>query len=354
MAKYNIQELDRDQWLRDVFPEWGTWLNEEIEETKVPEGKFIMWWLACTGIWIKTPGDANFTVDFWVGRGRSTHKVPPYEERKDFQITRLTGARDIPPFLRMSPHVIDPFAIKNLDVLFASHIHEDHIDPYVAASAVKNTNAVFVGPKLCVEMWTEWGVPKDRTVVMKPGDTYKFKDVEVTAVESFDRTALLTAPPTGDLRGKVPPDMDERSVNYVIKTPGGTIYHSGDSHFSDRYFKHGRDYDIDVCFTSYGENGPGATDKITASDCLRVAENLRTQVLIPYHYDMWANQLIDPNELRLLYEFNKYRLKFKLYIWKVGGKFVYPDDMDKERYQYPKGGEDAFTDEPNLPFPAFL
>jgi L-ascorbate 6-phosphate lactonase len=33
---------------------------------------------------------------------------------------------------------------------------------------------------------------------------------------------------------------------------------------------------------------------------------------------------------------------------------VYPDDKDKERYQHPKGGEDAFTDEPNLPFPAFL
>ena len=87
MSEYNIEKIDRDQWLRDVFPEWGTWLNEEIEETKVPEGKFIMWWLACTGIWVKTPGDANFTVDFWVGRGLSTHKLPPYEERKDFQKT---------------------------------------------------------------------------------------------------------------------------------------------------------------------------------------------------------------------------------------------------------------------------
>ena len=354
MAEYNIAELDRDAWLQNTFPEWGTWLNEEIDAEVVPEGKLKMWWLGCTGIWFKTPGGANFTVDFWEGRGRSTKKQPTYEEIEDFQIIRLTGARTLPPFLRMSPIVIDPFAMTKMDVLFASHIHDDHIDPYVAAAAVKLTEAVFVGPKLCVEKWLDWGVPKERTHVLNLGDVYTFKDVEVTAVEAFDRTALITMPPGGDMRGKMPPDMNERALNYVIKTPGGTVYHTGDSHFSDRYFKHGKDHDIDVCFTAYGENAPGATDKITASDCLRVAENLRSNVLIPYHYDMWANQHIDPNELELLYKFNQYRLKFKLFIWQVGGKFTYPDDKDNQRYKYPKGGEDAFTDDNNLPFPAFL
>ena len=84
MATYNINELDRDAWLRDTFPEWGTWLNEEIDAEVVPEGKLVMWWLGCTGIWFKTPGGANFTVDFWEGRGRSTKKQPPYEEIKDY------------------------------------------------------------------------------------------------------------------------------------------------------------------------------------------------------------------------------------------------------------------------------
>ena len=64
MAQYNIQELDRDDWLRNTFPEWGTWLNEEIDAEVVPEGKLVMWWLGCTGIWFKTPGGADFTVDF--------------------------------------------------------------------------------------------------------------------------------------------------------------------------------------------------------------------------------------------------------------------------------------------------
>lgn len=40
--------------------------------------------------------------------------------------------------------------------------------------------------------------------------------------------------------------MDDKAVNYLVKTPGGNIYHSGDSHYSIYYAKHGKDYDIDV------------------------------------------------------------------------------------------------------------
>ena len=191
---------------------------------------------------------------------------------------------------------------------------------------------------------------------IKPGESYKIKDTEIVAVESFDRTALITPPPTGDLRGKIPPDMDERAVNYVIKTPGGTIYHSGDSHFSDGYYKHGKQHEIDVCFVSYGENGRGVTDKVTASDTQRNARNLNAKVLIPIHYDLWSAQHADPNELMLLHDFNKHLMKFKLVIWQVGGKFTYPDDQDIVKYHYPKemGDEEYFTDEPNIPFPSFL
>lgn len=37
-----------------TFPEWGSWLNEEIEQEQVAPGTFAMWWLGCTGIWLKS------------------------------------------------------------------------------------------------------------------------------------------------------------------------------------------------------------------------------------------------------------------------------------------------------------
>jgi L-ascorbate 6-phosphate lactonase len=207
---------------------------------------------------------------------------------------------------------------------------------------------------MCGEKWLSSGVPKKRIVVLKPGQSYKIKDMQIFAVESFDRTALITPPPEGNLRGKMPVSMDERAVNYVIKTPGGSIYHSGDSHFSNGYYRHGKQHKIDVALVSYGDNGPGITDKLTASDTLRIGRDLNAKVLMPIHWDMWATQCPDPNELVMLHNFNKYQMKFKLVIWKVGGKFVYPDDQDIGKYVYPKDYGDYFTDDPNIPFPSFL
>jgi L-ascorbate 6-phosphate lactonase len=350
----DIKKIDRDTWLRSVFPEWGTYLNEEIAETKVPPKKFAMWWLTCCGVWIKTPAKVDIAIDFWVQRGEATKKQLPYKQIKDAQIIRMTGARKYPPFLRISPHVIDPFQVKKLDALLSTHIHGDHICEFVAAAAVKNTNALFIGPPMCGEKWLSWGVPKKRIVVLKPGQSYKIKDTQIFAVESFDRTALITPPPEGNLRGKMPVSMDERAVNYVIKTPGGSIYHSGDSHFSNGYYRHGKQHKIDVALVSYGDNGPGITDKLTASDTLRIGRDLNAKVLMPIHWDMWATQCPDPNELVLLHNFNKHQMKFKLVIWKVGGKFVYPDDQDIGKYVYPKDCGDYFTDDPNIPFPSFL
>src|SRR5512136_1365889 len=125
----------------------------------------------------------------------ATKKSPPYEEIKDTQIVRMTGSRVRPPFIRVSPQVIDPFAVKKLDAILSTHIHRDHICQYVAAATLKNTESIFIGPKMSGDIWASWGVPEKRIVRLKPGDSYKIKDTEIFALQSFDRTALITPPP---------------------------------------------------------------------------------------------------------------------------------------------------------------
>src|SRR5699024_2431903 len=119
-----INKITRDSWILNTFPEWGTWLNEEIEETQVEEKTFAMWWLGCTGIWLKSEDNTNILVDLWSGTGKRTKKNK--KMREGHQMMRMSGVEKLQPNLRNAPFVIDPFAIKNLDALVVTHIHTDH------------------------------------------------------------------------------------------------------------------------------------------------------------------------------------------------------------------------------------
>ncbi|MDA4182126.1 L-ascorbate 6-phosphate lactonase, partial [Escherichia coli] len=81
-------------------------------------------------------------------------------------------------------------------------------------------------------------------IVVKPGDVVKVKDNENNALDALDPTALITLPAHQKAAGVMPDGMDDRAVNYLFKTPGGSLYHSGDSHYSNYYAKHGNEHQI--------------------------------------------------------------------------------------------------------------
>ena len=127
-----IDDITRDSWIMSTFPEWGTWLVEDIENEVVAPGNVAMWWLGCTGIWMKTPGGANITIDLWCGNGKRTHgdnKMKP-----GHQMANMCGGRLMQPNLRNVPFVIDPFAFKQVDAVLATHYHQDHMSAEWAAS----------------------------------------------------------------------------------------------------------------------------------------------------------------------------------------------------------------------------
>ncbi|MCS2149415.1 L-ascorbate 6-phosphate lactonase [Scandinavium manionii] len=351
-----VKSITRESWILNTFPEWGSWLNEEIEQEQVASGTFAMWWLGCTGIWLKSQGGTNLCIDFWCGTGKQSHGNPLMKQ--GHQMQRMAGVKKLQPNLRTTPFVLDPFAIREIDAVLSTHDHNDHIDVNVAAAVMQNCpdDIPFIGPQTCVDLWIGWGVPRERCIVVKPGDVVKVKDIEIHALDAFDRTALITLPAEQKAAGILPDGMDERAVNYLFKTPGGNLYHSGDSHYSNYYAKHGNEHQIDVALGSYGENPRGITDKMTSADMLRMAEALNTKVVIPFHHDIWSNFQADPQEIRVLWEMKKDRLKygFKPFIWQVGGKFTWPQDKDNLEYHYPRGFDDCFTTEPDLPFKSFL
>ncbi|WP_320128778.1 L-ascorbate 6-phosphate lactonase [uncultured Sphaerochaeta sp.] len=351
-----VDEITKESWIRNSCPEWGTWLNEEIDNEIVPAGNVAMWWLGCTGLWVKTPENCNISIDFWCGNGKRTKKAK--DMVAGHQMANMCGGRLLQPNRRAIPFVLDPFEVRHVDAVLATHYHADHMDPNYASAVLHNIEekVPFIGPKESVRTWIEWGVPADRCITVRPGDVIKIKDMEIHALDSFDRTCLVTTPGYVDIRDTCPNDMDDKAVNYLIKTPGGNIYHSGDSHYSIYFAKHGKDNDIDVAFGSYGENPVGIADKMTSCDILRMAEALRCKVVIPVHYDIWTNFMADPHEIEVLYDMKKYRLDygFHPFIWEVGGKYVYPRDKERRQYHHDRGFSDCFEQEPNTPFRSIL
>jgi len=318
--------MDRDTWLREVFPEWGTYLNRQIEAEKVEKGKLVLWWFGACSFYIKTPGDANILIDNY--SGPSVYIT--YEGGAG--PTRMNGA-ERQEWLRCNPHVIDPWAFTKVDALLSTHPHSDHCDIYTIKPLIKNTKCMFIGPPASCKMFAMYGAPKERILQMKPGDRYDVKDAAIKATKSTDFCALRG--------GEVKPGktIDEVALNYLVETPSGNIYHAGDSSYHDYYFRVGYENKIDIALINCGNSPPSFTDKMSFADAARVANQLRAKVLIPMHYDNWAITEGDPAELEAIVRM-KYP-KLKTFIMKWGGRFEWPTDIDKGRYEYPRQEERA-------------
>lgn len=130
-----IHDVTKESWVLSTFPEWGTYLNEEIEQEEVKVGTVSMWWLGCTGIWLKSHEGTNILCDLWCGTGKRSHGNG--KMKKGHQMMRMSGCENMRPNLRTQPFVIDPFAVKEVDALVVTHIHSDHLDINTACQFIR-------------------------------------------------------------------------------------------------------------------------------------------------------------------------------------------------------------------------
>jgi L-ascorbate 6-phosphate lactonase len=61
------REMNRDIWLREVFPEWGSFLNYEIANFEVPDETGCLWYFGGPSYALKSQAGAVFTVDLYSG-----------------------------------------------------------------------------------------------------------------------------------------------------------------------------------------------------------------------------------------------------------------------------------------------
>jgi L-ascorbate 6-phosphate lactonase len=134
---------------------------------------------------------------------------------------------------------------------------------------------------------------------------------------------------------------EEAACCFLFKTSGGNILYMGDTWYHDGYVSIKHNYNIDVAIFDMGSNAPGATDKMPPYDCARLGPALGAKLLLPDHYDNWANTAGDPDLLVRQFERTvaENSPEIKTMIMRCGGRFDYPADKDKGRYRYPDGSE---------------
>ena len=322
-------DVDRQQWLEDCYPEWGSFLNNEIENFKGPHGQSGLWWCGGPSWVLKTDEGGIYWIDQYCGPSLYTERVG------NCGVCKQSGANSI-NWLRLNPQVIDPWRFNHLDGAFITHMHQDHCDLYAVKAALKTTDAKFYASPMACKKLKGFNVPDERIHMAKVGESVKIKGGEVDFCLCFDDTAIRTT--DGD---EVLP-YEQACVSFMFKTSGGNIMFLGDTWYNDGYLAVANQYDVDVAIFDMGFNAPGATDKMTPYDAVRLGQTLKAKCLIPDHYDNWANCTGDPSMLTRQLEYLAKDIipDTSIAIMACGGRFLYPQDKNIGRYSYPDGSED--------------
>ena len=136
-------------------------------------------------------------------------------------------------------------------------------------------------------MMKNMGVPKDRMIVAKVGESVQIEDMKIDLAPNFDTIATKTGFET-------PAPFEEVAVSFIFNTEGGKIAFLGDTLYHNGYRMVGEKYGVDVVTMNMGNNAPGYTDKMSPWDVWRIAEALNAKVVIPMHHDDWGNCHEDP------------------------------------------------------------
>ncbi|MBP2649915.1 MAG: ascorbate 6-phosphate lactonase [Firmicutes bacterium] len=317
--------MDQDVWLHDTFPQWGRYLNLQIEHAVIPKGQIGLWWCGGSSWVLKTDEGGTFWIDMFTGGSG-------YTEQSSCGVCRQSGAESM-NWLTLTPGVINPWEFGKLDGCMITHVHQDHCDvnSIKAINQTKDTN--FYGPKVVAKRLNEFETPVDRIHQVTVGDVVEIPGGRVRVLPCYDDTAIRTGGAAGLL------DYEDACVCFLFETSGGNVLFMGDTWYNDAYAYFPRFFDIDLAIFDMGFNWPGATDKMTPYDCVRMGMALQCKTMIPDHYDNLAHTAYDP--MFIVNQFERLAQEMtpdiKTIIMQIGGMILYPKDKNVGHYRYPNG-----------------
>jgi L-ascorbate metabolism protein UlaG (beta-lactamase superfamily) len=230
----------------------------------------LLWWL----------GQASFLL-----RGaRRSVLVDPYLTPSD---RRLSA----PPFAPSEVHSVDAVAI--------THEHGDHLDrECVIELARRLPDASWIAPRPIVDQLTTLGVEQGRVAGAQPGDEIDLDGATLHAIEAHHGVQTADAYDGGRaLSGGL-----VRYLGYVLDFGGPRVYHSGDTLVYEGLAGAVARLRPDVALLpingrDFFRESAGLVGNMSAGEAAQLAARTGADVLVPIHYDMFANNLGFPAHL---------------------------------------------------------
>lgn len=182
-----------------------------------------------------------------------------------------------PGFERLTPSPLIYKDLAGIDYLLSTHGHLDHCEPMLITFLAEHSSCRFIGPQSSVEKMREAGIEKNRISCVKPGDVNGTGSLEVHSVSLYD-------------------PYEPHAVGMVMHYQNLSILHGGDSHYSNDFSKLADQHDIDVALLS-----SGLKLYMTPEEIFTAAADLKCQVLIPIHWDIWKALYIPIKDIEKAY-----------------------------------------------------
>lgn len=252
------------------------WRVADWKTLPLAEGEVAIWWL----------GQAGFAV-----RSRSgCFLVDPY--LSDSLAKKYAGTKY--PHLRMMPPPAGPELFAEVDWVFCTHRHTDHMDPETLGIISGGGRARFVVPRSAMDHATgKVGLEFSRLIPVNAGETVALSPgVSVSALPSAHEKLEVNE------RGEY------SALGYVIKADGVSLYHAGDGipyeGLEDRLAGAGR---IDLALLPVNgrdaqRTAGGVPGNFTIDEALELCSKVSAGRMIVAHFGMFDFNTVDPVWLR--------------------------------------------------------
>jgi L-ascorbate metabolism protein UlaG (beta-lactamase superfamily) len=225
-----------------------------------PSDRTTLWWLAGAGFLINS-------------RGTSIAIDPA--------ITLEPGSTDVSEdgFRLLVPFPIRPSEVPHLDLVLITHTDSDHLAS-LTVRELSRTDATFVGPGPVVAKLSELGIPTERTRLVKPGDRIERGGVEILVTPADHAWQVQDPARYG------PPFGAEDCCGFLLRTPDGTIWCTGDTRLLEAHLAV-RDVDVFLLDVSRDPFHLGV------ANAARLANSTGAPIVIPHHYGTYDSPDFD-------------------------------------------------------------